>query len=144
MKAKIENLDLTELRELGHAVRDKHGRPWAVNIIRRIGKAGSLAEVKTVNYPALKQALTEKLDSPCNPDSPPNITTFDRFATYQYLPQFSEHHKERLREIGQLAAALDGDPGNPLGTILRFFEFDETDEKIVLESHNLAKETTSG
>lgn len=46
-----------------------------------------------------------------------------------------EHYRERLREIGRLAAALDGDPGHPLDTIIRFFELDEADKAIVLEAY---------
>ncbi len=46
-----------------------------------------------------------------------------------------EHYRERLREIGRLAAALDGDPNHPLETIIRFFELDEADKAIVPEAY---------
>jgi hypothetical protein len=42
-----------------------------------------------------------------------------------------EHYRERLREIGRLAARLDEDDRHPLEVMIDFFEIDEHDRRIV-------------
>lgn len=147
-KTVVEHPELAELRLLAIAVRDQHGRPLAVSIIHKAGKAATLADVATTDYPALKVALTEMLEDPITSAAkyqPEKIGGTAKFVPHWRLSAI-EHYKERLREIGRLAAALDADPGHPLDTIRRFFEIDEIDKKIVLEAYHESpkQETQSG
>ena len=57
-----------------------------------------------------------------------------KFAPHTPMGPF-EHYQERLREIGRLAACLDGDPRHPLEVILDFFEVDEHDRRIVEDAY---------
>lgn len=146
MKLKTsEHFELAEIRKLAEAVLDKHGRAWAVSIIIDAGEADSLADVATANYPALRAALIAKLHSSDDPDSQPKLKGFTRSAPEESELRAlgREFYKERLHEIGRLAAALDADPGHPIDTILRFFEIDDIDKKTVLKAYHL-QEKTSG
>jgi len=49
-----------------------------------------------------------------------------------------EHYKERLLEVGRLAAVLDRSKDKPLDVILRFFKIDDKDKIIVLEGYRAA------
>ena len=60
-----------------------------------------------------------------------------KFAPDRPMPAI-EHYRERLREIGRLAAALDGSPDHPLDVILRFFEIDDIDKRTVIEAYQSA------
>lgn len=58
-----------------------------------------------------------------------------KFAPDKPMSSF-DHYKARLQEIGRLAAVLDSSDDHPLNVILRFFEIDDADKRIVMAAYD--------
>ncbi len=53
-----------------------------------------------------------------------------------YVPmQVIEHYRERIKEIGRLAARLDSDDRHPCEILIDFFELDKNDQAIMLKEY---------